>query len=121
MRAVDACLLVAALAGSPPAVAFVRGEGPVWVSLPVLAEAVRALEIVHGRTREQMAEALERILDNRDLVLEEPGVARAALEGYRRGLAFEDALAFEVARKAGHLPFATLRPEFRDEPGSTVL
>lgn len=121
MRAVDASLLVAALAGSAQAEAFVRGEGPVWISNVVLAEAVGALEAAYGRTRAQMEAALERVLDNRDLVLEDPAVARAALEGYRKGLAFEDALALEAARKAGHLPFATLRPEFQDVPGSTVL
>ena len=120
MRAVDATLLVGSLAGGAQAEAFIRNEGPVWVSHLVLTEAVRVLEGAYGRTRAQLAEALEMLLDNRDLVLEDPQVPRAALEGYRGGLDFEDAMALETARRAGHLPLATLREELRGIPGTLV-
>ena len=65
-----------------------------------------------------MAEALAMILDNRDLVLEDAAVPLAALEGYRAGLEFEDAMALETARRAGHLPMATLREALRGVPGT---
>ncbi len=118
MRSADASLLVGCLAGSGAAQTFIREEGPVWISHLVLAETVRALECVHGRTRPRLVEALEMILDNKDLVIEDPAVPRAALEGYRAGLEFEDALAVETARKAGHLPLGTLREELRGVPGT---
>lgn len=121
MRSVDAALLVGALAGSKVAEDFIRNEGPVWISHLVLAEAVQALEAAYGRSQAQIREALERILDNRDLVLEDPQVCRGALEGYGAGLAFEDAMALAVARKAGHLPMATLREALRTVPGALVL
>ena len=120
MRSVDATLLVSGLAGGAAAETFIRNEGPVWVSHLVLAEAVRVLEGGYGRTRPQVAEALERLLDNKDLVLEDPAVPRAALEAYRGGLDFEDALSLETARKAGHLPMATLREALRGIPGTVV-
>ena len=55
MRSADASLLVGSLAGNWAAQAFIREEGPVWVSHLVLAETVRALEGVHGRARPRMA------------------------------------------------------------------
>ena len=124
MRAIDATLLVRSLAGGQggmAAEAFIRAEGPVWISHIVLVEAVRTLEILHGRSRAQMAEALGMLLDNRDLVLEDPAVPLAALAGYRSGLDFEDAMALETARKAGHLPLGTLREALRGIPGTEVL
>jgi len=121
MRSVDASLLVGSLAGLEAAEGFIRAEGPVWISHLVLAEAVRLLESGYGRSRPQLAEALAMILDNKDLVLEDTLVARAALEGYRGGLDFEDALALEVARKAGHLPMATLREALGAIPGTVLL
>jgi predicted nucleic-acid-binding protein len=123
MRSVDASLLLASLKGGPqagPAEAFIRSEGPVWISHLVLAETVRVLEAVYGRTRAQMEAALERLLDNKDLVLEDPDCARAALETYRDGLDFEDALALETARRAGHLPMATLRDSLRGVSGAVL-
>lgn len=116
MRSVDASVLVDALKGGSESEAFIRREGPVWVSHLVLAEAVRVLESGYGRSRPRMAQALEMVLDNKDLVLEDPSVARAAVEGYRGGLDFEDALALETARRAGHLPLASLR--LRGVPGT---
>lgn len=123
MRSVDASLLVAALAGgpgAPAAEAFIRGEGPVWISLVVLAETVRVLEGGYGCGRDHLAAALERILDNRDLVVEDPAVALAALERFKEGVDFEDALALEAARRAGHLPMATLRGTLGGVAGAFV-
>ncbi len=120
MRSVDATVLVGSLAGHGEAEAFIRNEGPVWVSHLVLTEAVKVLEGVYGRTRAQLAEALEMVLDNKDVVLEDPSVPRAALKNYRNGVDFEDAMALEVAGRAGHLPLATLRDGLRGIPGTVV-
>jgi predicted nucleic-acid-binding protein len=114
MRSVDTNVLVRALTGDDPvqgalAVAFIRDHAPVWVSHAVLLETVWVLESVYGCGKPQLAEALKRIIDNRELSLEEPAVARAALALYQaKGkVTFEDCLILESARKAGHLPLAT--------------
>ena len=114
MRAVDTNILVRCLTGDDKvqgalAEAFIKHEGPVWVSCLVLVETVWVLESVYDRTKPQLVEALKRILDNRDLVLEDPAVLRAALALYQsKGkLHFEDCLILEIARKAGHLPLVT--------------
>jgi predicted nucleic-acid-binding protein len=114
MRAVDTNVLVRALTGddpiqSPAARKFIQANGPVWVSHVVLVETVWVLDSVYQCGRPQLIEALVRIMDNRDLVMEEPLVARAALARYKaKGrVSFDDCLILEIARKAGHLPLAT--------------
>jgi len=114
MRAVDTNLLVRTLTGddpvqSPAAEAFIRAHAPVWVSHLVLVETVWVLDSVYGCGRPRLVAALDRILDNRDLALEDPQVVRSALALYRaKGkINFEDCMILEVARKAGHLPLAT--------------
>ena len=114
MRAVDTNVLIRALTGddpvqSPAAAAFIRDNAPVWISQVVLVETVWVLESVYDCGKPQLAEAMNRLLDNKDLSLEAPEVVRAALELYQaRGkVTFEDCLILEIARKAGHLPLAT--------------
>ena len=114
MQAVDTNVLVRALTRddprqSPAAEAFIRDQAPVWVSHVVLVEAIRALESVYGCRKPQLIEAMMRLVDNKDLFLEEPSVVRAALALYQteRKVHFEDCMILEIARKAGHLPLAT--------------
>ena len=114
MRSVDTNVLVRALTGddrvqSPAAVAFIREDGPVWVSQVVLMETVWVLESVYEQAKPQLVEALKRVLDNKDLALEDSTVVRGALSLYQsKGkVNFEDCLILEIARKAGHLPLAT--------------
>ena len=114
MRSVDTNVLIRALTGDdaaqgPAAASFIRHHAPVWVSQVVLLETVWVLESVYDCGKPQLAEALKRIIDNRELSLEEPAVARAALALYRaKGkVTFEDCLILENARMAGHLPLAT--------------
>jgi predicted nucleic-acid-binding protein len=114
MRSVDTNVLIRALTGDdsvqgPAAAAFIRDHGPVWVSQVVLLETVWVLESVYDCGKPQLVEALKRIIDNRELSLEEPSVARSALALYQaKGkVTFEDCLILESARKAGHLPLAT--------------
>jgi predicted nucleic-acid-binding protein len=114
MLAVDTNVLVRALTGddaaqSPMAEAFIRDHAPVWISHVVLVETVWVLESVYECGRPQLIEAMTRIIDNRELSLEEPGVVRAALALFQaKGrVNFEDCLILELARSSGHLPLAT--------------
>ena len=114
MHAIDTNVLVRALVGDDPiqaqlANAFIKAEGPVWVSQLVLAETIWVLESVYDCEKPQLVEALARILDNRSLAIEDPAVAHAALTLYKsiKQVDFSDCLILEAARKAGHLPLAT--------------
>ena len=114
MRAVDTNVLIRALTGddpvqSPAARAFIRDNGPVWVSHVVLVETIWVLDSVYACGKPQVVKALNRILDNKDLALEEPAVVRAALALYqsKARVGFSDCVVLERARSAGHLPLAT--------------
>jgi len=114
MQAVDTNVLVRALTlddptQSPAAEAFIRDHAPVWVSHVVLLETVWVLESVYDCGKAQLIAAMTRILDNKELHVEEPPVVRAALALYqsRAKVHFEDCMILETARKAGHLPLAT--------------
>jgi predicted nucleic-acid-binding protein len=114
MQAVDSNLLIRALTRddpkqSPSAEAFIRDQAPVWVSHVVLVETVWVLESVYACEKPQLAEALARIIDNRELILEDSAVVRAALALYQAQVKvqFEDCMILEIARRAGHLPLAT--------------
>jgi predicted nucleic-acid-binding protein len=128
MRAVDTNVLVRALTGDDPAQSpaardFIRASRPVWVSHMVLVETVWVLDAVYGCGKPQMVEALERILDNKDLALEDPMVARAALGIYKsKGkVGFSDCMVLERARSAGHLPLATFDKSLGKVEGAQPL
>ena len=128
MRALDTNVLIRALTGddpvqSPAARDFIRTGGPVWISHVVLVEAVWVLDAVYGCGKSQLVGALERILDNKDLALEDPVVVRAALGLYRsRGkVDFSDCMVLERARSAGHLPLATFDKALGKAEGAQSL
>jgi predicted nucleic-acid-binding protein len=79
-----------------------------WVTL--LVEMIWVLDSVYDLTRAQIATAIERLLNHRELSLQDADVVAAALDHYRRrpALDFSDCLLLEIARKTGHLPVATL-------------
>lgn len=128
MRAVDTNVLIRALTGddfvqSPAAEAFIRDHAPVWVSHVVLVETVWVLESVYDCGKPQLVEAMKRIIDNKDLSLDDPAVVRAALALYQsKGkVTFEDCLILEIARKAGHLPLATFDKAFGKFEGAQTV
>jgi len=128
MRAIDTNVLVRVLVGDDPiqrasAEAFIRAEGPVWISHVVLVETIWVLESVYDQKKPQLVEALARILDNRELAVADPGVARAALEHFQaKGKTdFGDCLILEIARKAGHLPLATFDKALAKAAGAQQL
>lgn len=79
-----------------------------WVSHLVLAETLWILDAVFERTAEQIATAVDMLLNHKNLVIQDADVI-AALENYRKrpSLGFSDCLVLEIARKAGHLPMGT--------------
>jgi predicted nucleic-acid-binding protein len=80
-----------------------------WVSHLVLAETSWVLDSVYDRTREDIAKAVEMLLNHEHLTLQDQDVVEAAVEKFRRhrGVTFSDALVLEIARKSGHIPLGT--------------
>lgn len=85
-----------------------------WISHLVLAETLWVLDSVYELSREQIATAVEMLLNHRDLTLQDAEVVTSALDHYRTRSAvdFSDCLVLEIARKAGHLPVATFDRNF---------
>jgi predicted nucleic-acid-binding protein len=113
MRAVDTNVLVRLItAGNPSQTAscaeFVRPG--VWVSVLALAETMWVLSTVYGHSSSSVAAAVEMLLDNRLLTVQDADVVDAALDLFRSrpSLGFSDCLILELARKARHLPLGTL-------------
>ena len=113
MLAVDTNVLVRLLArddvkqAAAADAAIAKGA---WVSQLVLAEAMWVLDAVYERTPKQLIAALDLLLAHEGLVLQDADVVAAALAQFRvkPALGFSDCLVLEIARKAGHLPLATL-------------
>jgi predicted nucleic-acid-binding protein len=80
-----------------------------WVSQLVLVETVWVLSSVYGLKQPTLADVIERILDNRNFVVEEHDTVSFALAKYRRhpGVSFSDCLILENAQRQGHLPLGT--------------
>lgn len=112
MRAVDTNLLVRLVVRDDAdqvnaAEAFVSKGA--WVSHLVLAETLWVLDAVYNRTPAQIASAIDRLLNHRELTLQDADVVARALDRFRSrpSLGFSDCLVLEIARKAGHLPLGT--------------
>jgi predicted nucleic-acid-binding protein len=112
MRAVDTNVLVRLLVRDDPeqvraAESFTASGG--WVSHLVLAEAMWVLDAVYDRTAEQIATAVDMLLNHKDLTIQEADVVTTALGHFRKrpALGFSDCLVVEIARKAGHVPLGT--------------
>lgn len=89
----------------------------------VLAEATWVLDTVYNRSAEQIAAALERLLEHAELTLQDAEVVSAALAHFRKrpSLGFSDCLILEIARKAGHLPLGTFDRALARLPGTAQL
>jgi predicted nucleic-acid-binding protein len=112
MRAVDTNLLVRLVVRDDAdqvnaAEAFVSKGA--WVSHLVLAETLWVLDAVYNRSPAQIARAIDRLLNHRELTLQDADVVALALDHFRArpSLSFSDCLVLEIARKAGHLPLGT--------------
>ena len=112
MHAVDTNLLVRLLVRDDAdqveaAEAFVAKGA--WVSHLVLAEAQWVLDAIYDRSPAQIANAIDRLLNHKELTLQDADVVALALDHFRSrpSLGFSDCLILEIARKAGHLPLGT--------------
>lgn len=67
------------------------------------------LDAVYERTRRQLGDAVEMLLNHAALTVQDGDVVAAALQAYRSRSAvdFSDCLILEAARKAGHTPLGT--------------
>jgi len=85
-----------------------------WVPHLVLAEATWVLTSVYDRRPEEIANAVEMLLNHQHLTLQDSEAVAAAVASFRKrpALGFSDCLVLEVARKAGHLPLGTFDRNF---------
>lgn len=126
MRAVDTNILVRLLTGDDPrqtaiAESYIRNR--VWVSTLALAETIWVLGTYYRRSPGVLADAIEMLMQNADLVIQDSDAVAAALELYRSRptLGFSDCLILELARKAGHLPFGTFDRKLSQVEGTEKL
>jgi predicted nucleic-acid-binding protein len=116
MRAVDTNVLVRLIVRDNPdqvraAEEFVAGGA--WVSQLVLAETMWVLDAVYERTPEQIATAVDMLLNHQHLAVQDADVVAAATESFRRrpSLGLSDCLVLEIARKVGNVPLGTFDRE----------
>jgi len=112
MRAVDTNLLVRLIARDDAAQvaaaeAFVAPGA--WVPQIALVEAIWVLGSIYGMNSQQVSEAVEMLLNHKELTLQDADSVAAALRHFRKrpALGFSDCLVLEASRKAGHLPLGT--------------
>ena len=112
MRAVDTNVLVRLLVRDDAnqltaAEAFVAKAA--WVSNLVLAETLWVIDAVYNRSPAQIANAVDIMLNHKQLTLQDSDVVKRALNHFRSrpSLGFSNRLVLEIARKAGHLPLGT--------------
>ena len=112
MRAIDTNVLIRLIVRddetqASTAESFVARGG--WVSHVVLAEASWVLASVYELSHAEIARAIEMLLEQTNLAIQDADVVDAALHQYRGrpSLGFSDCLIVEIARKAGHVPLGT--------------
>ena len=112
MRAVDTNVLLRLIIrddSRQAAAAETFIEKGAWVSLLVLTEAIWVLTSTYKSNAKDTANAIEMLLDHRELVVQDPETVAQALELFRArpALGFSDCLILEVARAQGHIPLGT--------------
>ena len=73
--------------------------------------------------RGAQAQAVDMLLNHRDLTLQDADVVALAVErfGGKSSVSFSDCLVLEVARKAGHLPLGTFDRDLAKLDGAERL
>jgi predicted nucleic-acid-binding protein len=112
MRAVDTNVLVRLLVRDDldqvkAAESFIAPGA--WVSHLVLVETLWVLDAVYDRTAEQITAAVDRLLNHKELTIQDAELVTDALAQFKKrpALGFSDCLVLESARKAGHIPLGT--------------
>lgn len=126
MRAVDTNVLVRLITRDDEkeamaAEAFV-GKG-VWVSHLVLADMTWILRKTYHLEHAEIATAIDMLLNNGNVSVQDADVVVNALDCYRRkpSLGFLDCLILEIAKKAGHLPLGTFDRDLSKFEGTERL
>lgn len=126
MRAVDTNVLIRLLVRDDPdqveiAASFISPGA--WISHLVLAEVVWVLDAVYERSPAQIAVAVDRLLNHKELTVQDAEVVSNALAHFeqRPSLGFSDCLIVEIARKAGHLPVGTFDRNLSKLDGTQLL
>jgi predicted nucleic-acid-binding protein len=98
-------------------------SGGAWISHLVLAESTWVLDAVYERTADQIATAVDMLLNHETLTLQDADVVTSTLEQFRKrpALGFSDCLVLEIARKAGHLPLGTFDRDLAKLDGAERL
>jgi predicted nucleic-acid-binding protein len=77
-------------------------DHPGFIDRVALCELIWVLASVHGYRREEIADVIERLLESRDMRLEDNDLVRGALQDYRAtSVDFADILIGEVNRARG--------------------
>lgn len=114
MRAVDTNVIIRLATRdderqAAAAEAYIAAHGA-WVSHVVMVEVAWVLESVYGFDRGRIAAALELLLAQEHLAVQDPETAAAAVELYSDGGGsdFADCVILELARRGGHVPLGTV-------------
>ncbi|HEV2690669.1 MAG TPA: type II toxin-antitoxin system VapC family toxin [Bryobacteraceae bacterium] len=126
MVAVDTNVLVRLIVRDDPAqtAAATRFiENGCWSPILAIAETVWVLQSFYRFNRAEVLEALDMLLNNNKLVIDDSEAVTEAvlLLRARPALGFADCLMLELARKAGHLPLGTFDRNLAKCPGATKL
>lgn len=126
MRAVDTNAVVSLVVRNDPERVRAAEElvaSGAWISHLVLVETAWVLDAVYERTAEQIATAVEMLLNHKDLTLQDADVVGGALEHFRKRpvVGFSNCLVLEIARKAGHLPLGTFDRDLAKLGGAVRL
>lgn len=126
MRAVDTNLLVRLFVADDPkqtarAKKFI-GAGA-WISHLVLAEALWVLASFYGLDRNALSRAVETLLSNRLLTIQDEEAVADALSMFRshKGVNFSDCLILATARKHGYTPLGTFDAKLGRLEGATLI
>jgi predicted nucleic-acid-binding protein len=94
-----------------------------WVSHLVLAETAWVLSTAYELDHDEVATAIDMLLKQNHLTIQDADVVAAALDQYRGkpALGFTDCLVLEVARKAGHVPLGTFDKNLSKLDGTTRI
>ena len=126
MRAVDTNVLVSLVVRDDAKQVRAAEEfiaSGAWVSHLVLTETTWVLDAVYERTAEQIATAVDMLLNHEQMTVQDADVVSAATENFKKrpALGFSDCLVLEIARKAGHLPLGTFDRDLAKLDGAVLL
>lgn len=94
-----------------------------WVSTLVLTEAAWVFATAYGFSPTAVVEAIELLLEHRDLIFEDVDAIRLAAAAFRDRPSprFTGCMVLELARKAGHLPLGTFDRRLGKENGARKI